>query len=116
MGKGNGARPESGDGLPGILPVVSDLQFPEESVRYPEESKALTALILSIIGLVMSVTFLGIIGLVMAIGEIRAIEEGRRPPEGLQMAKTARTLGIVSCVLVALSLILTLFLLGNGFF
>lgn len=77
-------------------------QFPTDR-GYPEPSQATTALVLGILGIPMSI--LAPFAWITASREIAAIHEGRRDPEGLQLATTARILGIIGTVLMAAGLI-----------
>ena len=87
-------------------------QFPTDR-GYPEPSQSTTALVLGILGIPIQI--LGPIAWYVATREITAIREGRRDPEGLQLATTARILGIVGTVILVggiLLVILFVVLLG----
>ena len=75
---------------------------------YPEQSQATTILVLGILGIVCSCFPLGVVAWVMGNSELRAIEEGRRPPENRGTANAGRICGIVA---VALSAVFLVFLL-----
>ena len=89
---------------------MSDLQFPGEAGGYPESSGATTALALAIASIFM--TFLAPFALWMAVKELRAIESGRRSPEGMGSAKTARILALITTILFGLSLLFILVYVG----
>ena len=78
---------------------------PAPASPYPESSQATTILVLGILSLVCC-SPLGIVALVMGNNEIRAIEEGRRPPENRGTANAGRICGIIALVLLALGLVL----------
>lgn len=88
---------------------MSAPQFPTDH-GYPEESKATVALVLGIFGIMT--TILAPIAWVIANREIEAIHAGRRSPEGLQTASTARILGIVGTVLMGVGLIVLVVVIG----
>lgn len=72
--------------------------------RYPEDSQAVLALVLGIIGLVAC----GVAGpFAWSIGnkELRAIDAGRRSPENRGMANAGKILGIISTVLLVLAVV-----------
>src|SRR5688500_16762177 len=84
---------------------------------YPEQSQATTVLVLGILSIVLC-QLLGPVAWKLGSDEIRAITEGRRPPEGLGLAQAGRICGIVgSCLLglVILFLVFSLFALLLGF-
>ncbi len=74
---------------------------------YPEPSQATTILVLGILSIVCC-GLLGIAAWVMGNNELKAIDEGRRPPENRGTANAGRICGIVGVVLSALGLILAL--------
>ncbi len=84
-------------------------QFPSDH-GYPEESQATTALVLGILGVMT--TILAPIAWFIANREIEAIHSGRRSPEGLQLASTARILGIVGTVLLGVGILVLILLWG----
>lgn len=88
---------------------MSSPQFPADH-GYPEESQATTALVLGILGVMT--TILAPIAWVIASREIEAIHAGRRSPEGMQLASTARILGMVGTVLLALGLLVAILLIA----
>lgn len=77
---------------------------PAPASPYPESSQATTILVLGILSIVCCAP-LGIVALVMGNNELRAIDEGRRPPENRGTASAGRVCGIVGLVLAALGLI-----------
>lgn len=91
---------------------VSNLQFPTETGGYPEPSKASTALVFGILGVVLFSIFAPF-ALVMANREIAAIEAGRRSPDGLSSAKAARVLGWVGIGLFLATLVFVALLIGG---
>jgi hypothetical protein len=88
-------------------------QFPSESSAYPEASQATTVLVLGIIGLVFC-QILGPFAWVMGNKELEAIEAGRRAPENRGTANAGRILGIISTVLLAISLVLVVLLVAGA--
>ena len=72
-------------------------------VQYPESSQATTALVLSILGLVLC-WVLPPVAWVIANGELRGIAEGRRDPNGRGMATAARIMGIIGTVLLIIGI------------
>ena len=83
---------------------------PAPASPYPESSQATTILVLGILSLVCC-SPLGIVALIMGNNELRAIDEGRRPPENRGTANAGRICGIIALALLALGLIL----LATGF-
>ena len=79
---------------------------PQPPVRYPEASQATTALVLSILGLVLC-WVLPPVAWVLANNELKGIADGRRDPNGQGMANAAKIMGIIGTVLL---------ILGVGFF
>lgn len=75
------------------------------STPYPEQSQATTILILGILSIVCC-GLVGIAAWIMGNNELRAIDEGRRPPENRGTANAGRICGIIGLVLSALGLIL----------
>jgi hypothetical protein len=51
------------------------------SAAYPERSQATTILVLGILSMVTACFPLGIVAWIMGNNELKAIQEGRRPPE-----------------------------------
>ncbi|HEU4895706.1 MAG TPA: DUF4190 domain-containing protein [Acidimicrobiia bacterium] len=88
-------------------------QFPSESGAYPEASQATTILVLGIIGLVFC-QILGPFAWVMGNKELEAIDAGRRAPENRGTANAGRILGIISTVLLAISLVLVVLLVAGA--
>lgn len=88
---------------------MSAPQFPTDH-GYPEESQATMALVLGILGVMTTV--LAPIAWIIANREIEGIQAGRRSPEGMQLASTARILGIVGSVLFLLAFVLLLFVVA----
>lgn len=78
---------------------------PAPASPYPESSQATTILVLGILSLVCC-SPLGVVALVMGNNELRAIEDGRRPPENRGTANAGRICGIIALVLLGLGLIL----------
>lgn len=86
-------------------------EFPRETSIYPEASRAELVFALGIASLFFFQIVLGPIVWIMGRNEIRAIEDGRRPPEGLEKARTGRNLAIVATILSYVGLALVLGLL-----
>jgi hypothetical protein len=87
---------------------------------YPEQGQATTVLVLGILSIVLC-QVLGPVAWKLGSDEIRAITEGRRPPEGLGLAQAGRICGIVGSCLLGLAILLVIFslfalLLGFGAF
>jgi len=74
---------------------------------YPEQSQATTILVLGILSIVCC-GLLGIAAWVMGNNELKAIDEGRRPPENRGTANAGRICGIVGVALTTLGLVLAL--------
>ena len=74
---------------------------------YPEQSQATTILVLGILSIVCC-GLLGIAAWVMGNNELKAIDEGRRPPENRGTANAGRICGIVGVALTVLGLVLAL--------
>jgi hypothetical protein len=72
---------------------------------YPEQSQATTILILGILSIVCC-GLAGIAAWVMGNNELRAIDEGRRPPENRGTANAGRICGIIGLGLTVLGLVL----------
>jgi hypothetical protein len=72
---------------------------------YPEQSQATTILVLGILSIVCC-GLLGIAAWVMGNNELKAIDEGRRPPDNRGTANAGRICGIVGVALSALGLAL----------
>ena len=72
---------------------------------YPEQSQATTILVLGII-IIVCCGLLGIAAWVMGNNELKAIDEGRRPPDNRGTANAGRICGIVGVALSALGLAL----------
>jgi uncharacterized Tic20 family protein len=89
-------------------------QFPSESRAYPEASQATTVLVLGIIGLVFC-QILGPFAWAMGNKELEAIDAGRRAPENRGTANAGRILGIISTVLLGISLVLIVLLVAGAF-
>ena len=64
---------------------------------YPEQSQATTILVLGILSIVCC-GLLGIAAWVMGNNELKAIDEGRRPPDNRGTANAGRICGIVGVV------------------
>ncbi|MGQ0848248.1 MAG: DUF4190 domain-containing protein [Actinomycetota bacterium] len=74
---------------------------------YPEASQATTILVLGIMSIVCCGP-LGIAAWIMGNSELRAIGEGRRPPENRGTASAGRICGIIGIALGAVGLVLLL--------
>lgn len=86
---------------------------PPQPAQYPEASQATTALVLSILGIVLC-WVLPPVAWVIASSELKGIADGRRDPSGRGMANAAKVIGIVGTVLliVGVGLFLLLFIAG----
>jgi hypothetical protein len=83
---------------------------------YPEQSQAVTILVLGILSIVLC-QVLGPFAWKMGNDELKAIAEGRRSPEGQGMAQAGKVCGIVGTVLLGLgvlALLVFLFLIPVG--
>jgi len=94
--------------------------FPPTGGPYGEQSQAATVLVLGILSIVLC-QLLGPVAWKLGSDEIRAITEGRRPPDGLGLAQAGRVCGIVGSCLLGLALLFLLFsllalLAGFGIF
>ena len=76
---------------------------------YPERSQATTALVLGIVGMF----FIIVAPFAWKFGhdELKAIDEGRRPPEGHGQATAGRILGIIGTVLLVFGLVVLAFVI-----
>jgi hypothetical protein len=72
---------------------------------YPEQSQATTILILGILSLVCCAP-LGIAAWIMGNNELRAIDEGRRPPENRGTANAGRICGIIGAAFLVIGIII----------
>lgn len=77
-------------------------EFPADTLAYPEPSKANTVLVLAIIGLVVLPIVTSPIAWIMGRNELRAIDEGRRSPEGQRVARIGMVIGMVTTILSVL--------------
>lgn len=84
----------------------------QQQYHWPESSNAVTALVLSLVGLLACSGLLCPIGWYMANGELRGIAEGLRDPRNRDMAKAAQIVGIIGTALLALFFLGFLFLFG----
>ena len=80
--------------------------------QYPEESGALAALLMSILGLAVCSGLLCPVGWYLANKEITAIDEGRRDPTKRDMAKAAKIIGIIGSVLLAAGILFFVVFIG----
>ena len=71
---------------------------------YPEQSQATTILVLGILSIVCC-GLLGIAAWIMGNNELKAIDEGRRPPENRGNANAGRICGMVGVALSAIGII-----------
>lgn len=93
--------------LPGYQPQPNPTYPPHQyqQPQYPEESGAIVALVVSILGIAVCSGLLSPVGWVLANKELAAIQEGRRDPTKRDMAKAAQVIGIIGSVLLALGLL-----------
>ncbi|HUP16426.1 MAG TPA: DUF4190 domain-containing protein [Acidimicrobiia bacterium] len=80
---------------------------------YPEQSQATTILVLGILSIVCC-GLLGIAAWIMGNNELKAIDEGRRPPENRGNANAGRICGIVGVALSAIGLIFGLLVIAGS--
>lgn len=73
------------------------------TAEYPEHSQAVTSLVLGIVGLF--IPLLGPFAWKFGHDEIKAIDAGRRPPNGYGMATAGRILGIIGTVFLVLGIL-----------
>jgi len=83
--------------------------------QYPEQSSAVLALVLGILGLV-SVGLLAPFAWWIGRAEEMAIADGRRDPANLQMATAGKVLGIVGTILLVLGVFVLILALALGVF
>jgi Domain of unknown function (DUF4190) len=76
---------------------------------YPERSQAVTALVLGIVGLFFSIV--SPFAWKFGHDELKAIDEGRRPPDGHGMATAGRILGIIGTVLLVVQVLVLLLII-----
>ena len=74
---------------------------------YPEQSQATTILVLGILSLICC-GLIGIAAWIMGTNELKAIDEGRRPPENRGTANAGRICGIIGVALWGLGTILAI--------
>ena len=74
-----------------------------DTQAYPERSRATTALVLGIVGIFFTV----VAPFAWKFGhdELKAIDEGRRPPDGHGQATAGRILGIIGTVFLVVGLV-----------
>ena len=80
---------------------------------YPEESQATVVLVLGILSLVCCAP-LGIVAWVLGNTELKAIDEGRRPPENRGTASAGRICGIVGTCIAAVGILVLVAFLALG--
>ena len=78
--------------------------------EYPERSQATTALVLGIVGMFINVV--APIAWKFGHDELKAIDEGRRSPDGHGQASAGRILGIIGTVFLVLGLLIALVVLA----
>ena len=83
---------------------------PPRQDPYPEQSQAVTALVLGVLSIVVC-QLLGPVAWKLGSDEMKAIAEGRRSSEGLSMAQAGKITGIVGTCLLALAVAFLLFFL-----
>ena len=96
---------------------VPQVPIPPTGGPYPEQSQAATALVLGILSIVVC-QLLGPFAWKLANNEIKAIAEGRRPPDSQGLAQAAKICGIVGTCFLAIGvaiLIFSLIALAAGF-
>lgn len=73
------------------------------TAEFPEHSQAVTSLVLGIVGLFLPI--LSPFAWKFGHDEIKAIDAGRRPPNGYGMATAGRILGIIGTVFLVIGII-----------
>jgi len=86
---------------------------PQAAIQYPEKSDAVTALVFSIIGLIVC-QIMCPFAWRMARLEIKAIDAGRRDPKDRGLAVAAEALSIIGTLLVALIVVGVIFVAIGG--
>ena len=81
-----------------------------DAQAYPERSQATTALVLGIVGLFINIV--APIAWKFGHDELKAIDEGRRPPDGEGQATAGRVLGIIGTALLVFGLLVLLIVLA----
>ena len=94
--------------------------IPPTGGPYSEQGQAATVLVLGILSIVLC-QILGPVAWKLGSDEIRAITDGRRPPDGLGLAQAGRICGIIGSCLLGLALLFLIFsllalLAGFGIF
>jgi TRAP-type C4-dicarboxylate transport system permease small subunit len=84
----------------------------EYTQGYPENSQAVLALVLGILGLV-ACGILAPFAWSVANTELRGIDAGRRPPDNRGLANAGRILGIIGTVFLGLALLVLIVLLAG---
>jgi len=87
------------------------LETTMDSQIYPERSQATTALVLGIVGVLFFI-FAAPFAWKVGHDELKAIDEGRRPPEGHGQATAGRILGIIGTVFLVFGLLAVLLVLA----
>jgi uncharacterized membrane protein YjgN (DUF898 family) len=95
--------PPNPDRLPN--PTTPPNVFPGYPGVYPEESQAVVALTLSVIGLVVCGGLLCPVGWYLANKEIAAIDAGRRDPSKRDTAQAGKIVGIIGTALTVLAVV-----------
>ena len=80
---------------------------------YPEDSQATVVLVLGILGIVCFQP-LGIVAWILGDSELKAIDEGRRPPENRGTASAGKICGIIGTCLFALGIFAVIAVLALG--
>ena len=81
-----------------------------DAEAYPERSQATTALVLGIVGLFF--TIVAPFAWKFGHDELKAIDEGRRPPDGHGLATAGRILGIIGTVFLVLGVVAAILVLA----
>ncbi len=74
----------------------------QQRYQWPEQSNAVTALVVSLIGLIVCSGLISPIGWYIGHQEVKAIDAGRRDPSNRGMAQAGKIVGIVGSVILVL--------------
>jgi hypothetical protein len=97
---------------PPMPPAAPAQDMPPRQARRPvrrhvKPHRGTTVLVFGILGLVVFFVF-GIVAWIMGSADIKAMKAGRMDPSGMGQTNAGRILGIISCSLVALAVLLAI--------